>query len=805
MIVAVGPVGFVAWQGIRRRWPTLLLLTVALGLTGAVVLASVAGSRRGREALDEFIEFHRYGNLEAFVDPALPVDDQVALLQAMIEASGQEDYALRSPVITALPGPDGVVRPDTDLVVAEAYIADLPLTGVKQSLVIDGRLPLDPGEAAVNEAFVRRRGLGVGDPFTVALFGAEDTDRIGNGEVIPPSELVELTVGAVIRDPVDLARSPQAQPGTIFESDEARLLLEPTFWADHGSRSANYGILVSLQVPAGELDAATAAMVAVGGDDALVNTTGAEELGQVEPVGDAIDLESNAVLASAAVVLIFGLVLLGSALARAAGEAAEDRETLAVLGLTSRQRTAIQLWRGGLVIAAGTALAAAGAVAASSRFPIGLAQDAEIAPGTDLDLPILVLGGLGFALLVAARVLQAGWSERRRSGRTRPTVGAGRLPLTPLALGARSATDGLGRRGAGTSRAALIAAITGVAALAAATTYAASLDGLLDAPERQGWVWDVVVGNYSGDVAPEEGRASLVANPDVEAFAAYQWASAFVDGQNVPLAEFEPAAVDLVPVVLEGRAPRADDEIALGRGTLEQLDKELGDTVEVQAIGDPVEATIVGVIVAPAPIAAPMDLDSGGSITFGLNQRIFGDRSSNVAGFLVAFADDVDPALARERLAEDFPGTVVGPMKPLDLADLERVRTVPFLLAGLLGVMALVSVVVTLATAARRRRREVAVLRSLGLARGQLRRLLAGEASTFVGLALVVGLPLGVVVGRLAWSLAADGLGTEVGPTVPLVTIGLALLVVLLAVNLYAQGLATVVARRKPGGDLRTE
>ena len=44
---------------------------------------------------------------------------------------------------------------------------------------------------------------------------------------------------------------------------------------------------------------------------------------------------------------------------------------------------------------------------------------------------------------------------------------------------------------------------------------------------------------------------------------------------------------------------------------------------------------------------------------------------------------------ARERLDEDFPGTVVGPMKPVDVANLERVRTVPYLLAGLLGAMAL--------------------------------------------------------------------------------------------------------------------
>ena len=100
---------------------------------------------------------------------------------------------------------------------------------------------------------------------------------------------------------------------------------------------------------------------------------------------------------------------------------------------------------------------------------------------------------------------------------------------------------------------------------------------------------------------------------------------------------------------------------------------------------------------------------------------------------------------------------------------------------------------------------EVAVLRSLGLARDQLRRLVSGEASTFVLLAGAVGVPTGVVIGRLLWTLAADGLGSEVGPAVPLVAIGATVLLVLVLVNLYAQALATAVARREPGGDLRAE
>ena len=119
--------------------------------------------------------------------------------------------------------------------------------------------------------------------------------------------------------------------------------------------------------------------------------------------------------------------------------------------------------------------------------------------------------------------------------------------------------------------------------------------------------------------------------------------------------------------------------------------------------------------------------------------------------------------------------------------------------------MALVSVAVTLTTASRRRRRDLAVLRSVGLARAQVRRLFAGESSAFTLATLVLGVPLGVAVGRLAWTLAADGLGSELDPTVPLLAILLGALLVLALVNLYGQWLAFVVGRRRPGVDLRSE
>lgn len=804
----MGPVGTVAWSGVRHRWPSLLLLTAVLGLTGAVVLASVAGSRRGRVALDDFLEFHRPGTMEAFVDPSLPLPEQEDLLARMVAASGRpEDFISLASVIVAMPGPDGVHGPGTDLAVTDAYIRGVPLATLQRVLVVDGDLPLQPGEAAINERLADRRGLGVGDALPLALFAPEDIDRVGNGDLTEPTEVVEPTVGAIVRAPLDLARSPQAQPGTIFEADEAHIVLEPSFWADHGRGAASYGIGAAGLIPRDAIEATTAAMNEAGGQRVLVNPAESEDLAKIGPVDDAIDLEANALLAFAAVVLVFALAVLGSALTRATGEDPVDHRTLGTLGLTRRQLAAAVLIRGGAVTALATVVAVVGAVAASPLFPVGLAADAEIDPGLAADAVVLTAGGLVFALLVALRTAVGAWAVRRRSAGRAPSVTTRSLPLTPSGVGARLVVDGLGRRGAGAARVALVTAMVGVAAVAAAATFAASLHGLVDIPARQGWTWDVVVGNYSDPDAAAAGRAALEANPDVARFTAYQWFTLQVDGEDVGLAQVDTGAEDVLPPVLEGRAPRRADEVALGRGTLDGLGKGIGDTVRIRGTAESFTATVVGVVVAPATISTAMDLDSGGLLTFDAARQAFGEAEGVLvpAGYLVTFAPSTDRDTALDRLGEDFPGTVLGPMLPLDVSNLERVRSVPYLLAALLGTLALVSVVVTLASSARRRRREVAVLRALGLARGQLRRLMAGEASVFVGLATVLGIPLGLVGGRLAWRAAADGLGSEVGPTVPVPAIAIATVGVLVLVNLYGQGLAVVVGRRKPGEDLRSE
>ena len=62
----------------------------------------------------------------------------------------------------------------------------------------------------------------------------------------------------------------------------------------------------------------------------------------------------------------------------------------------------------------------------------------------------------------------------------------------------------------------------------------------------------------------------------------------------------------------------------------------------------------------------------------------------------------------------------------------------------------------------------------------------AWQATSFSVLALLIGVPLGVVGGRWAWVLVASGIGSVSPPVVPLLSIAIVVPVTLLLANLLA-------------------
>jgi ABC-type antimicrobial peptide transport system permease subunit len=110
-----------------------------------------------------------------------------------------------------------------------------------------------------------------------------------------------------------------------------------------------------------------------------------------------------------------------------------------------------------------------------------------------------------------------------------------------------------------------------------------------------------------------------------------------------------------------------------------------------------------------------------------------------------------------------------------------------------------------LVTSIRRRRRDLAVLRSLGFGRRHVLTVVATQAVVLLLSAVLIGVPIGVVAGRLLWTVFADSLGVPSPPVVPVAAIvtGTASLLLLSAVISLVPG---ALAGRIPAAEaLRIE
>jgi putative ABC transport system permease protein len=107
--------------------------------------------------------------------------------------------------------------------------------------------------------------------------------------------------------------------------------------------------------------------------------------------------------------------------------------------------------------------------------------------------------------------------------------------------------------------------------------------------------------------------------------------------------------------------------------------------------------------------------------------------------------------------------------------------------------------------AVRGRRRELGLLKALGMTRRQVRAIVAWQASTILIIAAVLGVPLGIAAGRWAWAAFANSLGVVAVTTVPVAALVLGVLALLAAGNLLAGFPAAVAARTRPAAALRVE
>ena len=141
----------------------------------------------------------------------------------------------------------------------------------------------------------------------------------------------------------------------------------------------------------------------------------------------------------------------------------------------------------------------------------------------------------------------------------------------------------------------------------------------------------------------------------------------------------------------------------------------------------------------------------------------------------------------------------------IDEEVLQQIDQLPWEIGGFVAVAATAGIGYALVTAVRRRRRELAVLKTLGFRRRQIRATVGWQASTVTMVGLVIGIPLGIVVGRFAWRLVADGLGVSTATSVPALAVIALVPAALILVDFIAALPARAAARTRPAVVLRSE
>ena len=797
-----------AAASLRKRWGSVIVLVLLVGLVGAFVLASFAGARRTGSAFTRFRDETNEPDLTVWVPPA-----DAASLARLRALPGVESISLLRDLVSTV---DGL---ETDV---GGPFERGPGALTERPRVVEGRRPRQDRvyETALPEPLAKSLGADVGDTVTIHGFTQAQIDEYlaGGPMSSPKGPKVRVRVVGITRAPSDLALL-GAQGGLTVATYE----FTRRFGAQFGAWAPSL-LRVQLSDPA-------AATSFVKEARALLASKGPPGQFQVLPTSEAeggvqesIDILATGLRIAAGVAALVGLVVIVFALRRFSEEGSRDLDTLRGLGVSRLGRTLVVGLPVAPIALGGALLACVIGWIASPLMPIGLARQAEPYPGLDFDPLVLGVGAVAvavvvaaLALLVAHRVVGAALRVDTPAVSSVARVAAGTALPPPIAIGGSMALEPGRGANAVPVRSAIAGAVVAVTGVVAVIVFAASLGGLAMTPSAYGYNWDAHVfinAPAQVDATHACGSVRTVVADDraVAAVAAMCVEALEVDGHSISGYAFNPLKGAITPTLLDGRAPQAPDEVALGRATLDQIDATVGDRVEIAGPGGHRRYRVVGAVALP--LFRPPEGESGetqavadGAVLTRAGLQSLSKLTVSGAPFVVRWKPGADLVAARRRFAA-LPEGVSAPLSavvPLEVDRIEQIDALPWALGGFVAIIGIVGVGYALVSSVRRRGRELAVLKTLGFRRSQIGATVATQATVLGAIGLLLGLPLGVVIGRAVWKAVASGAGLASIVMIPgaaLVGVALATLVI---VNLIAVVPARRAARLRPAVVLRSE
>lgn len=793
------PAAWIALQSeLRGRWREWLTLALVVVLFSGSITAIAAGARRTDSAYQRFLVATRAPDILVFGGQqpgsafARFTTSQLASLPEVAKSGRLLAFAVIQPADVELLAP-------TDSAIGSSFWT---------KKLIAGRLPNpDRGdEVAISFALAQADHLGVGDNLQIRV---EPIAR-------PTTASTPITLHIV---GIDAAASefPPAN-GTGIHAAWAT----PAFARLYG-RTLSATDTTALRLK----DSATDPHVVLGelSKRAAGHPVQAFTLrDQSNNTQRSIHLQAVALWILAGLLALIAILILTQLFARQSWLAVDTLRELHFLGMTTRQLWYVGMIRVALIGAAAAVGGVVVAILASPLLPLGLAGVAEPNPGLSVDTWALLLGAVGILCVVILCGALPNWWAARNAVQAHSRYRVERRPIrlvaallrwgspAPLTTGVAWALQPGPERTAAPVRTTIAVSTIGIAALTGAFVFSSSLGHLLDTPSLYGVSWDAEVvsslgeGTDIGNVVPAlHSDTAVSAIAEGYAGVPVQIGPVRVDG----LALSRVSGASLLPRVLAGRMPERANEVLLGSRTLTALHAHIGSKLKATLAGVPARQPlrVVGRGVFPT-LSDGLGLGQGAGFTTStllasLPQGNIPPPDTILIRFHPGLNRPKEIARLNATLAAMGPYDAIAPDQPVDLVNFGRVSALPIVVGALLTLVAVTALGHLVVTAIRRRRTDLAVLKVIGFLPRQLRTALATQASTTAIVALLFGVPLGIVLGRAVWSVFAHQTGVVDIPIVPWATVAMEVAGTLVLANLIALLPARRIARMNAADALR--